>query len=66
MKLTPIHHQFSLWDYNAMRPKTKIPISAARIKEAKALMAQGNQKGAAAALREVREGLEAYLKRLGG
>lgn len=66
MKLTPIHHQFSLFDYNQMRPKTKIPISAARIKEAKALMQQGNQKGAAAALREVREGLEEYLKRLGG
>jgi len=57
-------HQFNLFDFKTLRPHTKIPISAERIREAKALMAQGRPKECAAKLREVREGLEAYESRL--
>jgi len=57
-------HQFSLFDFNTMRPRLKVPISAARILEAKALMAQGKPKESAAAMREVREGLERFEARL--
>jgi len=47
-----------------MRPRLKVPISAARILEAKALMAAGRPLESAAAMREVREGLEAFERRL--
>lgn len=64
MKYIPPSHQFTLFDYNAMRPKTKVPISAARIKEVKELLAKRKGQEAAAVLREIREGLEAYEKRI--
>ena len=60
----PVHHQFTLFQYNDMRPKRKVPISAARIREAKALMDAGDHKGAAQRMREVRELLEEYEKRI--
>lgn len=55
-------HQFSLFGYQ--KPKTKIPISAERIKEAKAFIAAKNAKGAVEALRDIREGLENYERRI--
>lgn len=57
-----IHHQFSLFGYQP--PSGKVPISAERIREAKALMAKGDGRGAAEKMREVREKLEAYEKRI--
>lgn len=60
----PAAHQFNLFGFNVIRPRRKVPISAERIREAKALMAQGNTKEAAAKMREVREALEAFEARL--
>jgi len=62
MKFTRVHHQFSLFGYQP--PTGKVPISAERIREAKALMAAGDGKGAAEKMREVREALERYEKRI--
>lgn len=64
MKFTPVDHQFSLFGYNETKPKSKVPISAQRLREAKALMQAGDPKAAAAILREVREKLENYASRL--
>lgn len=61
---TPIDHQFSLFEYNEMRPKRKVPISAERIREAKALLKAGDRDGCARKIREVREQLEEYEKRI--
>ncbi|HMG90746.1 MAG TPA: hypothetical protein VK589_11825 [Chryseolinea sp.] len=47
-----------------MRPTRKVPISAERIRRAQELLRKGDGKGAAAALRQVREGLERYESRL--
>lgn len=55
-------HQFGLFGYQP--PRIKIPISAAKIKRAKELHAQGDYKNSAALMREVREGLEAFEQRL--
>lgn len=55
-------HQFSLFGFQ--KPSKKIPISAKRIEEAKALFQKGDNKGAEIKMREVREALESYLKRL--
>ena len=57
-----ITHQFSLFGH--LPPSGKVPISAERIKEAKALMAAGDDKGSAEKLREVREALERYEQRI--
>lgn len=62
MKYTYVYHQFSLFGFQA--PTGKVPISAERIREAKALMAAGDGKGAAEKMREVREALERYESRL--
>lgn len=56
MKL--ITHQFSLFEYNQIRPTRKIPISKQRIEQAKKLFNSGDYNGAAAQLRELRESLE--------
>jgi len=61
-KFTRVAHQFSLFGYQP--PRLKVPISAARIAEAKALHASGDHKKAAAIIREVREGLEDFERRL--
>jgi hypothetical protein len=63
-RFTRINHQFSLFGFNAMRPKVKVPISAKKIQEAKDLMYGGDMKGAAERMRDVREALEAYEERL--
>jgi hypothetical protein len=57
-----ITHQFTLFDFNAMRPKLKVPISRARILEAKAAFDRGEGKISAEILREVRYKLEAKYK----
>jgi len=58
-------HQFSLFDFNTMRPKAKVPMSKKRIEEGKRMMAAGDYGGAAARIREVREALEDFEKRIG-
>lgn len=62
MKYTRVHHQFSLFGFQ--KPTTKVPISAERIREAKALFAAGDSNGSAEKMREVREALERYEKRI--
>lgn len=57
-----VDHQFGLFGFQP--PKMKVPISAARIEEAKRLMKAGDALGSEAAMREVREGLERYLSRI--
>ena len=57
-----IYHQFSLFGYVA--PSGKVPISAEKIRQAKALFAAGDSKGSAEKLREVREALERFEARL--
>jgi len=47
-----------------MRPTRKVPISADRIREAKALLNAGDSNGCARKLREVREKLEEYERRI--
>lgn len=56
--------QQNLFGFKEMLPKIKVPISAARIKEAKELVAKGDGRGAAEKLREIREGLEKYERRI--
>lgn len=51
-------HQFNLFGF--VKPKLKVPISAERIEEVKALIAKGDGKSAATKLRELREGLERF------
>lgn len=63
-RFTPVTHQFTLFDYNGMRPRMKVPISAARIREAKELLLQKKGKEAAAVLRNVRESLERFESRI--
>jgi hypothetical protein len=62
VKFTRVIHQFSLFDYNAMRPKVKVPISRARVLEAKKLHDNGDDRGAAEILRDIRYKLEARYK----
>jgi hypothetical protein len=62
MKYTRVYHQFSLFGYQP--PTGKVPISAERILQAKAMFEAGDSKGAAEKMREVREALENYEKRI--
>ena len=59
-----VHHQFSLFDFNTMKPKKKIPISRERILEAKALFDKGDIMGSVSKMRELREALERYERTL--
>lgn len=58
----PIDHQFSLFGFQ--KPTGKVPISAEQIREAKELFKNGDAKGSAAKLREVREALERFERRI--
>jgi hypothetical protein len=55
-------HQFSLFGFQ--RPKSKVPISKERIEEVKRLISKGNSGDAVAKLREIREGLENFERRI--
>lgn len=59
-----VTHQFTLFGFNAMKPKVKVPISKARIKQVQALMQAGHDKDAVRALRELRYKLEDFESRL--
>lgn len=63
----PIHHQFSLFDYNQMRPLRKIPlkrISKERMMQAMAEMKSGKPKNLVDILRDVNDSLDRFEKRL--
>lgn len=55
-------HQFNLFGF--ISPTRKVPISAERIREAKAMLAKGDPLGTAGKLREVRERLEDFERRI--
>lgn len=57
------NHQFNLFKPTESL-RGKVPISAERIKEAKALLAKGDYKDAAQTLRDIRERLEEFEKRI--
>lgn len=66
MKFIRITHQFSLFDYNEMRPKLKVPIkriSKERAEEAMREMRQGNDKKVLGVLRDINDSLDLYIKR---
>lgn len=56
--------QKSLFGFNDMRPKAKVPISKERILEVQRLLEKKDGIGAAAILRDVRYKLEAYERRI--
>lgn len=67
MIFTPIQHQFTLFDYNQMRPKCRIPIkriSRERMEEAMRMRKSGNNRPLLEVLRGLNDDLENYLQRL--
>jgi hypothetical protein len=62
--MKPITHQFTLFDYNSMRHKTKVPISRERIEAAKKAFNSGDYTTSASHLRDIRESLERYEQRI--
>lgn len=59
--MTP--HQFNLFPHKESR-KSKVPISRERVEAAKKFIEERNVKGAVEALRDIRYGLENFLKRI--
>lgn len=57
-------NQKSLFGFKDMLPKAKVPISADKIKQAKALFEKGDILGSVEKMREVRESLERYERRI--
>jgi hypothetical protein len=56
------NHQFSLFGWQP--PKKKVPISAARILEAKEAIIRGDSKGAIQALRDINDKLQNFESRI--
>jgi len=66
MKFIRVFHQFSLFDYNQMRPKLKVPIkriSKERMEEAMKEYKKGKSKSLVTVLRDINDSLEVYMKR---
>jgi hypothetical protein len=66
MTYTPIQHQFTLFDFNELRPRTKIPIkriSKERMQEAM-LMLKKNPRTMLEVLRSINDDLSKYEQRL--
>jgi len=57
-----VDHQWSLFGWQ--RPKKKVPISAARILEAKEAIMRGDSKSAIQALRDINDKLENFERRI--
>jgi len=55
-------HQFTLWGFQ--KPKAKVPISRARIAEIKEAIIKGDSRDAVAKMRDLRESLESYERRI--
>lgn len=67
MNYTFITHQFTLFDYNQMRPSGKIPInriSKQRMEEAMLEMKKGKHRNMVSMLRDLNDSLENYEQRL--
>jgi hypothetical protein len=67
MIFTPILHQFSLFEYNQMRPVGKLPIkriSKARYDEALRQLRSGKTRSMVSILQDINDALERYDKRL--
>lgn len=63
-----IHHQFTLFDYNEMRPKLKVPIkriSKERYEEAVKELKSGKGKKMTVLFRDLNDSLSNYCKRHG-
>lgn len=56
--------QLPLFGFKTMLKKAKVPISAEKIKQAKALFEKGDILGSVEKMREVRESLEKYERRI--
>ena len=66
MTFTPVTHQFTLFDYNEMRPKCKVPIkriSRARMEQAMKELRK-NPRPMLEVLRSINDDLENYDKRI--
>lgn len=59
-----MNHQFNLFPFEDIRPKTKIPISAKRIQEAKEALAKRDVRGVLEGLRYINDKLENYERRI--
>lgn len=59
-----VDHQFSLFSFNDMKPKTKVPISKERIEQIKKLIEKRDGENAAIILRGIREKLEDYESKI--
>lgn len=56
--------QLQLFGFKDLKPRAKVPISEARVREVQAMIEKGYGKGAAQAMRDLRYGLENYCKRI--
>lgn len=56
--------QIPIFGFKDMRPRVKVPISEARVREGKALYDQGRFSDSAKVMREIRYGLENFCKRI--
>lgn len=68
MKFIRVEHQFTLFDYNEMRPKLKVPIkriSKERMEEAMKEYKKGKNKSLVNVLRDINDSLDLYVKRHG-
>ena len=66
MKFIRVDHQFSLFDYNEMRPKVKVPIkriSKERMVEAAKEMHAGGKNKMLGVLRDINDSLDVYCKK---
>lgn len=67
MRFTPISHQFTLFDYNQMRPRVKVPIkriSRERMEQAMKEMRGGKPRSILEVLRGLNDDLSKYEKRI--
>lgn len=68
MKFTPVTHQFTLFDYNEMRPKIKVPIkriSKELMEQAMKEYKSGEGNRLAGVLRDINDSLDIYCKKKG-
>ena len=68
MKFVRVNHQFSLFNFNDMKPMTKIPIkriSKERYEQAMKELKEGKEKNMLNVLRDLNDSLDRYEKRLG-
>ncbi len=59
-----MNHQFNLFSHKEVLQKTKVPISAEKIRLAKEQIAKRDSKGAIQTLRDINDALENYERRI--